>query len=69
MVNQNIRGIEDNTLTGCKSILDMAQDNQLDEMRQQIAVVDQMIQLRKTAAHKKLRLFFWDGRYFCRKYP
>ncbi len=47
LVDENIRGIEKNILTGCKSILDMAQDNQLDEMRKQIAVVNQMIQLRK----------------------
>lgn len=47
LVDENIRGIEENILTGCKSILDMAQDNQFDKMRKQIAVVDQMIQLRK----------------------
>lgn len=47
LVDENIRGIEENILTGCKSILDMAQDSQFDEMRKQIAVVDQLIQLRK----------------------
>lgn len=47
LVDENIRGIEENILTGCKNILDMAQENRLDEMRKQIAVVDQMILLRK----------------------
>lgn len=47
LVDENIRGIEENILSGCKNILDMAQDNRHDEMRKQIAVVDQMILLRK----------------------
>lgn len=50
LVDENIRGIEKNILTGCKSILDTAQGNQFDEMRKQIALVNQMIQLRKNCS-------------------
>ncbi len=49
LVDENVRGIENNILTSCKSILDLAQSNQLDEMRKQIALVTQMIQLRKNS--------------------
>lgn len=47
LVDESVRGLENNILTGCKTILDMAQTKQYDEMRKQIAWVSQLIYLRK----------------------
>ena len=49
LVDENIRGLENNILTGCKSILDLAQAGQHEEMRKQIALVSQLICLRKNS--------------------
>ena len=49
LVDESVRGLENNILTGCKTILDTAQTKQYDEMRKQIAWVSQLIYLRKNS--------------------
>lgn len=49
LVDESVRGLENNILTGCKTILDAAQTKQYDEMRKQIAWVSQLIYLRKNS--------------------
>ena len=49
LVDESVRGLENNILAGCKTILDMAQTKQYDEMRKQIAWVSQLIYLRKNS--------------------
>lgn len=49
LVDESVRGLENNILTGCKTILDLAQTKQCDEMRKQIAWVSQLIYLRKNS--------------------
>ena len=49
IVDESIRGIEENIMVSCQSILENAQRKDFDEMRKQVAFALQMTKIRKSS--------------------